>query len=397
MPQLAKRLDTIDEPQTIAMAKLSRELAAKGHDVISLSLGEPDFDTPAHIVEAAKKALDDHFTFYTPVAGIPELRQAICDKFQRENQLSFNPNQVVVSTGAKQAIINAVMAIVNKGDEVIIPTPYWVSYSGMVRLMEGIPVFIKSTVEQDYKINAQSLEAAITPKTTAFMFSSPCNPTGSVYSKKEMEELASVFLKHPEIFIISDEIYEHINYTGAHFSIAQIPELKDRVVVVNGFSKSYAMTGWRVGYIGASVEIAVACEKLQGQFTSGSNSIAQRAAVVALNSEQSSTQKMKEAYRRRKDLVFEALRGMEGIKCNHPEGAFYAFPDVSYFFGKSGSGKVIQNATDLCMYILHDVFVSMVTGDAFGAPECIRISFATSDEKIKEALKRVKESLSRLK
>jgi aspartate aminotransferase len=393
---LAKRLEYINEPQTIAMAKLSRELAAKGHDVISLSLGEPDFVTPKHIIEAAKKAMDDGFTFYTPVAGIPELRQAICEKLKRDNQLDYTPEQIVVSTGAKQSLMNTVMALINPGDEVIIPTPYWVSYSEMVKLMEGVPVFIKSTVAQNYKINAKQLEAAITPKTKAFMFSSPCNPTGSVYSKSELAELAAVFAKHPHIIILADEIYEHINFVGKHESIAQFDSIKERVVIINGMSKGYAMTGWRIGYIAANTIIAKACEKIQGQYTSGTNSIAQKASVAALTGTQEPTIEMQRAYARRQELVITGLSNINGLICNTPEGAFYAFPDVSYFLGKKFNDYTIHTATDLCMYLLNEMHVSMVTGEAFGAPECVRIAYATSDEKLSIAMQRIKTGLEQL-
>lgn len=396
MQQLAKRLDYINEPQTIAMAKMSRELAAKGVDVISLSLGEPDFVTPKHIIDAAKQAMDEGFTFYTPVAGYPELKQAICDKLKRENNLNYTPENIVVSTGAKHSIMNAVMALINPGDEVVIPTPYWVSYSEMVKLMEGVPVFIKSTVQQNYKITAAQLEAAITSKTKAFMFSSPCNPTGSVYSQEELKAFAEVFEKYPHIYIISDEIYEHINFTGAHASIASFDAIKDRVIVVNGMSKGYAMTGWRIGYIAADATVAKACEKIQGQYTSGTNSIAQRASIAALTGDTRPTQDMQQAYARRRELVINGLKQIDGLVCNMPEGAFYAFPDISSFFGKSYNGTSIRTATDLCMYLLNEVHVSMVTGEAFGAPECVRISYATSDEKLAEALKRIKKGLDQL-
>lgn len=396
MQQLAERLNRINEPQTIAMTKLSRELAAKGHDVISLTLGEPDFVTPRHIIEAARQAMDEGFTFYTPVAGFPDLRQAICDKLKRENDLGYTPENIVVSTGAKNSIMNAVMALVNPGEEVIIPTPYWVSYSEMVKLMDGVPVFIRSTVQQNYKITAGQLKAAITPKTKAFIFSSPCNPTGSVYSREELKALAEVFARHPGICIISDEIYEHINFVGKHESIAQFPELKDRVVVVNGMSKGYAMTGWRIGYIAANTEIAKACEKLQGQFTSGTNAIAQKASVAALNGDTRPTEEMRQAYARRRDLVLSGLEQIDGLVCNTPEGAFYAFPDISAFLGRSFKGQRIGTATDLCMYLLHEAHVSTVTGEAFGAPECIRISYATADDKLVEALARIKKALEQL-
>lgn len=378
------------------MAKMSRELAAQGHDVISLSLGEPDFVTPKHIIDAAKQAMDEGFTFYTPVAGFPELRQAACDKLKRENNLDYKPENIVVSTGAKHSIMNAVMALINPGDEVIIPTPYWVSYSEMVKLMEGVPVFIKSTVQQNYKITAEQLESVITPATKAFIFSSPCNPTGSVYSKEELKAMAGVFARYPNIYIISDEIYEHINFVGKHESIAQFDEIKPRVIIVNGMSKGYAMTGWRIGYIAADAAIAKACETIQGQYTSGTNAIAQRASIAALNGDTRPTQEMQQAYARRRKLVLEGLAQIKGLVCNTPEGAFYAFPDISSFLGKSFNGKRISTATDLCLYLLNEVHVSMVTGEAFGAPECVRISYATSDEKLTEALKRIKKGLEQL-
>lgn len=396
MPQLAQRLNYIQEPQTIAMAKLSRELAAQGHDVISLSLGEPDFATPQHILDAAKDALDKGYVFYTPVAGYPELRTAICDKFMRDNGLAFNPDQIVVSTGAKQALMNAVMALVDKGDEVIIPTPYWVSYSEMVRLMEGVPVFVRSTLEQNYKITPEQLEAAITPKTKAFMFSSPCNPTGSVYSLEELKAFAEVFARYPRIHIIADEIYEYITFTGKHESIAQFDAIRDRVITINGMSKGFAMTGWRIGYLGASKEIAAACEKIQGQFTSGTNAIAQAASIVALNGTREPTYAMRNAYERRRNLVISRLKEIKGLGCNNPEGAFYVFPDISQFLGKSYQGKRIETATDLCMYLLNTMHVAMVTGEAFGAPECIRISYATSDDKLEMAMQRIKTGLEQL-
>lgn len=394
--KLAERVDYINEPQTIAMAKLSRELAAKGYDVISLSLGEPDFTTPTHIKEAAKQAIDDNFSYYTPVAGIPELREAIVAKFKRDNHLQFTPDQILVSTGAKHCIMNAFMALVNAGDEVIIPTPYWVSYSEMAKLIEGVPVFINATVEQQYKITAAQLEAAITPKSKLFIFSSPCNPTGSVYSKQELAELVSVFEKHPDIYIIADEIYEFINFVGKHESIAQFESIKDRVITINGLSKGYAMTGWRLGYLAAHPAITKACEKIQSQYTSATSSITQKAAVAALNGDMKPTDDMIKAFKRRRNLILEEVKQLPHWICNNPDGAFYLFPDVSYYFGKSVDGKTINTATDFCMYLLHEAHVSMVTGEAFGAPNCVRISYATSDEKISEALRRVKVALDKL-
>ncbi|MES2781065.1 MAG: pyridoxal phosphate-dependent aminotransferase [Bacteroidota bacterium] len=393
---LADRVNYINEPQTIAMAKLSRELAAQGHDVISLSLGEPDFTTPDHIKEAAKKAIDDNFSYYTPVAGIPELREAIVAKFKRDNHLDFTVDNIIVSTGAKHSIMNAIMALVNKGDEVIIPTPYWVSYSEMVRLMEGKPVFINATVEQQYKITPEQLEAAITSKSKVFMFSSPCNPTGSVYSKEELAGLVSVFEKHPNIYIIADEIYEFINFVGKHESIAQFDSIKDRVITINGLSKGYAMTGWRLGYMAAHKDIAKACEKIQSQYTSATCGITQKAAVAALNGDMKPSMDMITAFKRRRNLILQEVKNIPHWVCNNPDGAFYLFPDISYYFGKTIDGKTIHTATDLCMYLLYDAHVSMVTGEAFGAPQCLRISYATSDEKIVEAMRRIKVALDKL-
>jgi aspartate aminotransferase len=393
---LANRVNYINEPQTIAMAKLSRELAAKGHDVISLSLGEPDFTTPVHIKDAAKKAIDDNFSYYTPVAGIPELREAIVRKFKRDNNLNFSIDNIIVSTGAKHSIMNVIMALINKGDEVIIPTPYWVSYSEMVRLMEGEPVFINATVEQQYKITPAQLEAAITPQSKAFIFSSPCNPTGSVYSKEELAALVGVFEKHPNIYIIADEIYEFINFIGKHESIAQFNSIKERVITINGLSKGYAMTGWRLGYMAANTAIAKACEKIQSQYTSATSSITQKAAVAALDGDMKPSMEMVTAFKRRRNLILKEVKNIPHWICNNPDGAFYLFPDISYYFGKTFEGKTIQTATDLCMYLLHNAHVSMVTGEAFGAPQCLRISYATSDEKIIEAMRRIKVALDQL-
>lgn len=394
--KLANRVDYINEPQTIAMAKLGRELAAQGFDVISLSLGEPDFTTPQHIKDAAKQAIDTDFTYYTPVAGIPELREAIVAKFKRDNNLHFTPDQILVSTGAKHCIMNAMMALVNSGDEVIIPTPYWVSYSEMAKLIEGVPVFINATVEQQYKINAQQLEAAITPKTKLFIFSSPCNPTGSVYSKQELANLVAVFEKHPDIYIISDEIYEFINFVGKHESIGQFDAIKDRVITINGLSKGYAMTGWRLGYLAAHPTITKACEKIQSQFTSATSSITQKAAVAALNGDMKPSVAMVDAFKRRRELILNEVKSIPHWVCNNPDGAFYLFPDISYYLGKSFDGITIHTATDFCMYLLHHAHVSMVTGEAFGAPQCVRMSYATSDEKIVEAMRRVRVALEKL-
>lgn len=394
---LSQRVLSLSESQTIGMSKLSRELSSQGFDVINLSLGEPDFVTPAHICAAAKKAIDDGFTFYPPIAGFAELRKAISEKFKRENNLDYRPDQVVVSTGAKQSIANVVLSIIDEGDEVIIPMPFWVSYIEIVKLARGITVSIDTTIESDYKITPQQLEAAITPKTKMFIFSSPCNPTGTVYTKEELLGLANVLVKHPRILIMSDEIYEHINFQGGHQSIAQFDFVKDQVVIVNGVSKGYAMTGWRIGYIGAPKFIADACDKMQGQITSGASSIAQKAAEAALTLSNEPTMAMQAAFRRRRDLVLGLMKDIPGWIINEPKGAFYVFPDISYYFGKFDGDTVIKDSTDLCMYLLHKGHVSLVTGDAFGAPKCLRFSYATSDEKITEAVRRIKEALAKLK
>lgn len=396
MQHPAERLNRIQESQTIGMAKLARALAAEGKDVINLSFGEPDFQTPQHIKDAAKKAIDDGFTFYTPVPGYPELRKAISEKFKRDNGLNYPFDQIVVSTGAKHAIMNAVLALVNPGDEVIIPTPYWVSYSEMVKLAEGVPVYVHSTVEEDFKPTVAQIEAAITSRTKLFMFSSPCNPTGSVFSKEELKALADLFARYPDIYIISDEIYEHITFEAKHESMAQFPEIFDRVITVNGVSKGFAMTGWRIGYIGAAKWIAEACEKMQGQFTSGTCSIAQRAALAALTTDLKPTYDMRDAFRKRRDLVLELMREIPGFKLNKPTGAFYVFPDVSAYFGKSYNGETICNAQDLCMYLLNHAHVSLVTGEAFGNGNYIRFSYAASEENLRKALQRIKDALSLL-
>ncbi len=375
---------------------MGRELAAKGIDIINLSFGEPDFNTPEYIKDAAKQALDENYTFYTPVAGYTELRKAIAGKLKRENNLAYDFDQIVVSTGAKQALANAILCLVNPGDEVIIPTPYWVSYSEMVKLAEGVSVFIDTTVEQDFKITATQLEAAITPKTKVFFFSSPCNPTGSVYTREELAELVKVFEKYPQIYIISDEIYEHINFGEKHESIAQFPSVKERVVLVNGFSKAYAMTGWRIGYLAANKEVAQACDKIQGQFTSATCSITQRAGIAACEGGLESVLKMKEAFLKRRNLVYELLKDIPGIKTNLPTGAFYFFPDVSAYFGKAHQGVVINNALELSLYLLNEAHVAIVSGEAFGDPKSIRISYAASEEKLKEALERIKLALAKL-
>ncbi len=394
---LSQRVQQLAESQTIGMAKLSRELASKGIDVINLSLGEPDFVTPSHIREAAKKAIDDGFTFYPPIAGYAELRKAISAKFQRENQLDFQPDQIVVSTGAKQSIANVVLCLINPGDEVIIPLPYWVSYIEIVKLAEGKTVAVNTTVEADFKMTAEQLEAAITPRTKLLIFSSPCNPTGSVYTREELAAIAKVLARHPQVYILSDEIYEHINFLDAHQSIAQFESVRDRVIIVNGVSKGYAMTGWRIGYIGAPKFIADACDKMQGQFTSAASSIAQKAAEAALNLDNRPTLDMRDAFLRRRDLVIEGLKKIPGLRLNQPKGAFYVFPDISSYFGKSDGTTTIRNATDLCMYLLNTGHVSVVTGEAFGAPNCFRLSYAASDDKLKEAVRRIGDALAKLR
>ena len=397
MSALSIRINNLAESATIKMAKLGRELAAKGVDVISLSFGEPDFQTPDYVKEAAKKAMDENFTYYTPVSGYPELRKAIAAKLKNENGLDYDFSQIVVSTGAKQAIANAVLCLVDPGDEVIIPTPYWVSYSEVVKLAEGKSVFIDAQVEQDFKISPEQLEAAITPKSKLFMFSSPCNPTGSVYSKSELEGLAKVFEKHPDIYIISDEIYEHINFVDKHESIAQFASIKDRVIIINGFSKAFAMTGWRIGYTASNKEIAAACDKMQGQITSGTCSITQKAGVAASEGGLESVLKMREQFRKRRDLVYGLLKDIDGVKVNLPDGAFYFFPNVTSFFGKSYNGKTYNDADELSIFLLEEAHVATVGGDSFGDPKSIRISYAAAEDKLVEAMKRIKEALGKLK
>jgi aspartate aminotransferase len=393
---LSNRINYLEESQTIGMSKLSRELSARGFDVINLSLGEPDFITPEHIRNAAKKAIDEGFTHYTPIAGFPELRKAISEKFKRENNLDYSPEQVIVSTGAKQAIANVILSLINPGDEVIIPLPYWVSYIEIVKLAEGKSVTPVTTIESDFKITPAELEKAITPGTKMFVFSSPCNPTGSVYTREELKALADVLAKHPEVYILSDEIYEHINFLDHHCSIAEFENVRDRVIIVNGCSKGYAMTGWRIGYIGAPKWIAAACDKMQGQFTSGTSSISQKAAIAALSTDQKPTEEMRSAFLRRRNLVLSLIKEIPGLKVNEPKGAFYVFPDCSSYYGKSFEGNVIKNSTDLCMYLLHHAHVSVVTGEAFGAPKHFRLSYAANDENLKEAFRRIKEALSKL-
>ena len=396
MTFLSKRINNLSESQTIKMAKLGRELSAKGIDVINLSFGEPDFFTPDAVKEAAKQAIDDNYSYYTPVSGYPDLRKAIADKLKRENNLDYGFDQIVVSTGAKQSLANAILCLVNPGEEVIVPTPYWVSYSEMVKLAEGECVFINATVEQNFKITAEQLEAAITPNTKLFMFSSPCNPTGSVYSKAELASLAAVFEKYPNVYIIADEIYEHISFVGEHASIAAFAAIKDRVILINGFSKSYAMTGWRVGYMAANKEIANACDKMQGQITSGTSSISQRAALAAYQGGLETVEEMRNEFKKRRDIVYALLQDVPDIKVNLPDGAFYFFPEVKAYFNRSFNGTPIKNAEELCLYLLNEAHVSVVTGEAFGNENCIRISYAAAEDKLRDAVSRIKTALSKL-
>ncbi len=395
--QLSSLLQRFNEPETLKMAKLGRELRAKGVDVIDLSLGEPDFDTPSHIKDAAIKAIQDNWSHYTPVAGYADLKEAVCLKFKRDNNLDYKPENIVVSTGAKQSLANAILALVDDNDEVIIPTPYWVTYSELVKIARGKVVEVHTTLESGFKITPAQLEAAITPKTKVFLFSSPCNPSGAVYSKAELEALAAVFRKHPGIFIISDEIYEYINFVGKHESIAQFDDLKDRIVIINGLSKGFAMTGWRLGYIAAHPDVAKATEKLQGQFTSGTNSITQKAAVVALTADLRPSQEMAEEFTRRREKVLQLVKEIPGIKCFPPDGAFYIFPDISAYFGKSDGTTTIGNSADFSMYLLNTAHVSSVMGEAFGEPNCVRFSFANSMQNIEKAWARIKDALAKLK
>ena len=379
------------------MAKLGRELRASGIDIIDLSLGEPDFDTPQHIKDAAIKAINDNWSHYTPVAGFLDLREAVCTKLKRDNNLDYKPENIVASTGAKQSLANVILALAEEGDEVIIPTPYWVTYSELVKIARAKVVEIRTSVENGFKATPAEVEAAITPNTKVFMFSSPCNPSGAVYSKEELEGLANVFKKYPHVTILADEIYEYINFVGKHESIAQFEDIKDRVVIVNGLSKGFAMTGWRLGYIAANVEIAKACEKLQGQFTSATCSITQKAAVVALTGDLKPSQEMAEEFTRRRTKTLELVNGIPGFKCFEPQGAFYVFPDVSYYYGKSDGEHIITGAAEFSMYLLNTAHVSSVMGDAFGEPNCVRFSFANSMGNIEKAWARIKEALAKLK
>lgn len=397
MESISNRVNSLSTSATIAMNQKSRDLQAKGINVINLSVGEPDFFTPDHIKDAAKKAIDENFSFYPPVPGYPELLKAVAEKFKRENNLDYTPQQIIVSSGAKHSLANAMMSLINKGDEVIIPAPYWVSYLEQVKLCEGIPVVIEAKYEANFKITAKQLEDAITPKTKALLLCSPSNPSGAVYSKAELRSLADVLAKHPGIFIISDEIYEHINFIGGHETIAGFDDMKDRTVLINGVSKAYAMTGWRIGYMAAPLWLAKACDKLQGQTTTGATTIAQKAALAALSGDQTCVVEMNKAFRRRKDLVVKMIREIPEIKLYEPDGAFYVFPKMDAYYGKSFNGNVIKGSTDLCLYLLEKAHIATVPGDAFGDDACIRISFATSDEKLVEAIKRMKEALAELK
>jgi aspartate aminotransferase len=394
---LSSLLNRFSEPETLKMAKLGRELRASGVDVIDLSLGEPDFDTPQHIKDAAIKAINDNWSHYTPVAGFADLKEAVCTKLKRDNNLDYKPENIITSTGAKQSLANAILALVDEDDEVIIPTPYWVTYSELVKIARGKVVEIRSTVEDGFKVSPAQVEAAITPRTKVFMFSSPCNPSGAVYSKDELEALANLFKKYPGITILSDEIYEYINFEGKHESIAQFTDIKDQIVVINGLSKGFAMTGWRLGYTASNVDIAKAMEKLQGQFTSGTCSITQKAAVAALVGDLKPSIAMTEEFTRRRTKTLELVNAMPGFKCFAPQGAFYVFPDVSSYYGKSDGTQTIANAADFSMYLLNTAHVSSVMGDAFGEPNCVRFSFANNMENIEKAWARIREALAKLK
>lgn len=397
MENLSDRLNRLSPSATLAMSQKSSELKAQGVDVINLSVGEPDFNTPDHIKEAAKKAIDENYSKYSPVPGYPELKNAIVAKLKNENGLDYKPSQILCSNGAKQSVCNAIMALINSGDEVIIPAPYWVSYPQMVKLADGEPVIVEATIEQDFKITPEQLEAAITPKTRALILCSPSNPTGSVYSAKELEALKNVLLKHERVIVLADEIYEHINYVGKHASMAQFDDIKDRVVIINGVSKAYAMTGWRIGFIAAPEWIVKGCNKLQGQYTSGPCSVSQKAAEAAYTGDQQCVEDMRKAFERRKNLIVKLAKEIPGFEVNEPHGAFYLFPKCSYYFGKKDGDRVINNSTDFAMYLLEVGHVATVGGDAFGSPECFRMSYATSDENIVEAMKRIKDTVARLK
>ncbi|MBP5983062.1 MAG: pyridoxal phosphate-dependent aminotransferase [Fluviicola sp.] len=396
MIQLSDRILSMEESATLAMTRKSRELRAQGKDIISLSLGEPDFFTPQFIKDAATEGMEQNYTMYSPVPGYDDLRDAIANKFNRDNHIPYKREHIVVSTGAKQSIANLVMAVINPGDEVIIPAPYWVSYAEIVKVAGGIPVVVPTSIDADFKFTAAQFKAAITPKSKMMMFSSPCNPTGTVYTKEELRALADVLKANPSLIVMSDEIYEHINFVGHHYSIAQFPDVFDQIVTVNGVSKAWAMTGWRVGYIGAPKNIADACNKIQGQFTSGTCSIAQRATIAAVNADPAILKDMVAAFESRRELVLNALNAMPGVKCNRPGGAFYVFPDISSFFGKKAGEHIINTAEELCMYLL-DKGVALVSGEAFGDAHCMRISYAASEETLTEAMKRIASALAELK
>ncbi len=400
MDILSNRILNMAESETLAMTAKARELKAQGKDVISLSIGEPDFNTPETVKEAAKQAIDDNFTHYPPVPGYADLREAVCQKFKRDNNLDFKPEQIVVSTGAKQSIYQLVQCLVNPGDEVIIPTPFWVSYKEIVRVAEGKCVYVKTNIENDFKVTPEQLEAAITPRTKLIMFSSPSNPTGMLYTKDELKGIADVVAKHENVFVMADEIYEHINFVGKHESIAQFPEIKDRVITVNGVAKGFAMTGWRIGFIAAPLVIAKACNKLQGQVTSATCSIAQKATVRAMQMDPATSEdiiNMRNIFRQRRDMVYKLLCDIPGLKVRLPQGAFYFFPDVSSYYGKSFNGTKIENSTDMAFYLLNEANVATVMGSAFGDDSCIRLSYATSEDLLREALRRIKEALANLK
>jgi len=391
---LSERILNMATSATLAMAAKARELKAEGKDIIGLSLGEPDFNTPDFIKEAAKTAIDENYNSYTPVDGYAELKEAIITKFKRDNNLTYTPKQIVVSTGAKQCLANVALVLLNEGDEVILPCPYWVSYADIVKLSDGVPVEVITSIDNDFKMTPQQLEAAITPKTKMIWFSSPCNPSGSVYSKLELRALSDVLVKYPNIYVVSDEIYEHINFVGGHASMAEFDDMYDRTITVNGVSKAFAMTGWRIGFLGGPEAIARACNKMQGQITSGANCIAQRAVITALEAAPTKVQYMVDEFKVRRDLILSLLKDIEGFSCNTPEGAFYVFPDVSAFFGKTLNGTLIKNATDFSLYLLEAALVATVTGDAFGNPNCIRISYAASQDQIIEAMSRIKKVVS---
>jgi aspartate aminotransferase len=393
MNALSNRINALSTSQTLAMAALARELKAQGKDIISLSLGEPDFNTPDYIKAAAKQAIDDNYSAYTPVDGYVELKEAICKKFKRDNNIEYNLNQIVVSTGAKQCLYNIAQAMINPGNEVLLPAPYWVSYYEIIKMADGIPVEMPTSVTNDFKITPEELEKAITPKTKMIWYSSPCNPSGSVYSKSELEALAEVLKKHPNIYVVSDEIYEHINYTNEYCSMASIDGMYNNTITVNGVAKAFAMTGWRIGYMGAPEFITKACTKMQGQVTSGANSIAQRATIAAISESPKAIQYMVDSFKERKEMVYRLLSEVKGFILNNPTGAFYFFPDISYYFGKTIKGKTINNADDFSMFLLSEAQVATVTGDAFGNPNCIRLSYATSKENLIEAVKRIKNAV----